>query len=74
MSHFRLHCKDIKQEDNKEKKTFLDDIVKKTKCHKNSILIHDGKEWNFCDIDTLLQEIDAKLLDVEQKDPNYYEE
>ena len=27
-----------------------------------------------CDIDTLLQEIDAKLLDVEQKDPNYYEE
>ena len=53
MSHFRLHCKDIKQEDNKEKKTFLDDIVKKTKCHKNSILIHDGKEWNFCDIDTL---------------------
>ena len=27
-----------------------------------------------CDIDTLLQEIDAKLLDVEKKDPNYYEE
>jgi hypothetical protein len=27
-----------------------------------------------CDIDTLLQEIDAKLLDVEQKNPNYYEE